>query len=167
MICYCIIGNDGAQRSDAVEYPAKYPFVISVGACNRHGRRAELSPEGDKIDFLCPGERVTSTCSIYANRTHSVSIFTFRFSCASRISRGGRRLPTQALFGRDPLDPPMQYIGGSTYKILRCTPLLLDPILSFTHTFSPKSTCVGGPRPLPNGSTSPYQKCWIRPCNCY
>ena len=26
---------------------------------------------------------------------------------------------------------------------------LWDPILSFLHTFSPKSTCIGGPRPPP------------------
>ena len=33
-----------------------------------------------------------------------------------------------------------------------CTPSPLDPILSFSHTFSPKSTRIGGPRP-PNGCT--------------
>ena len=31
---------------------------------------------------------------------------------------------------------------------------LWDPILSFTHTFSPKSASIGGPRP-PNGCTPP------------
>ena len=34
-----------------------------------------------------------------------------------------------------------------------CHPLW-DPILSFSHTFSPKSACVGGPCP-PNGCTPP------------
>ena len=29
----------------------------------------------------------------------------------------------------------------------RRTPPLWDPILSFLHTFSVKSTCIGGPRP--------------------
>ena len=36
----------------------------------------------------------------------------------------------------------------------RHTPPLWDPILSFLHTFSPKSAHVGGPRPL-NGCTPP------------
>ena len=34
---------------------------------------------------------------------------------------------------------------------------LWDPILSFLHTFSPKSTCIGGPHP-PNGCTPPLWK---------
>ena len=42
-------------------------------------------------------------------------------------------------------------MDGSTYKIFRCTPHLWDPILSFSHTFSPKSTCVGGPCPTKTG----------------
>ena len=34
----------------------------------------------------------------------------------------------------------------------RRTPPLWDPILSFSHTFSPKSAHVGGPRPPPTGN---------------
>ena len=36
-----------------------------------------------------------------------------------------------------------------------------DQILSFSHTFSPKSTHVRGWHP-PNGSKAPYGKSWIR-----
>ena len=43
-----------------------------------------------------------------------------------------------------------------------CHPLR-DPILSFSHTFSPKSAHVRGPHP-PNGSMPPYGKSWI--CHC-
>ena len=39
-------------------------------------------------------------------------------------------------------------IGGFTYKNFRPTSPLQDPILSFLHTFSPKSACVRGSRPL-------------------
>ena len=42
-------------------------------------------------------------------------------------------------------------MDGSTYKIFRRTPHLWDPILSFSHTFSPKSTCIGGPCPTKTG----------------
>ena len=40
---------------------------------------------------------------------------------------------------------------------------LWDPILLFSHTFSPKSARIGGPHP-PNGSMPPYGKSWIRHC---
>ena len=43
---------------------------------------------------------------------------------------------------------------------------LPDPILSFSHTFLLKSTCVRGPCPPPNGSTPPCGKSWIRHCMC-
>ena len=40
---------------------------------------------------------------------------------------------------------------------------LHDPILSFSHTFLPKSARIRGSHP-PNGSTPPYGKSWI--CQC-
>ena len=46
-------------------------------------------------------------------------------------------------------------IGGSR-GVLGAGPLR-DPILSFLHTFSPKSAHVGGPHP-------PHRKSWIRHC---
>ena len=47
-------------------------------------------------------------------------------------------------------------IGRSTYKIFWRTPPLRDPIISFSHhTFSPKSTSVGGPRPPKMGPRPP------------
>ena len=45
----------------------------------------------------------------------------------------------------------------------RRTPPPWDPILSFSHTFSPKSAHVGGPGP-PMGARRPYGKSWIRHC---
>ena len=60
------------------------------------------------------------------------------------------------------------YIGGSRGGRAGRTPPLRDPILSFSHTFSPKSTRVGGPRlplmgprpPMENpGSANVLHKC--------
>ena len=54
-------------------------------------------------------------------------------------------------------------IGGSGGGMLGARPLW-DPILSFLHTFSPKSVHIRGPH-LPNGCMSPpYGKSWIRHC---
>ena len=39
-----------------------------------------------------------------------------------------------------------------------------DPILWFSHTFSPKSAYVGGPPP-PKTGPSPHGKSWFRPCS--
>ena len=45
-------------------------------------------------------------------------------------------------------------------------PPLRDPILLLSHTFSPKSTHIGGPRPLKMGQCPPpYEKSWIHPAN--
>ena len=48
----------------------------------------------------------------------------------------------------------MCYIGGSRGRAQHMPPLW-DPILSFLHTFSPKSAHVGGPCPPTNGCTPP------------
>ena len=41
---------------------------------------------------------------------------------------------------------------------------LWDPILSFSHTFSPKSACVGGPHAPLTDARPPYGKSWIHHC---
>ena len=56
-------------------------------------------------------------------------------------------------------------IGGSRGGRRRHAPPQQDPILSFSHTFLPKSTHVEGWRPPPNGSAPPPNgKSWIRHC---
>ena len=40
----------------------------------------------------------------------------------------------------------------------RAPPPQQDQIFSFLHTFSPKSTCVGGWRPLQRGLAPPHQQ---------
>ena len=49
-------GNNGQ-----VEYPAAYPQVIAVGSVNAEGKAAEKSASGDELEFVAPGEKVTST----------------------------------------------------------------------------------------------------------
>ena len=69
--------------------------------------------------------------------------------CSSDYHRGARL----ALVIQD-------LIGGSRRGRAGRTPPLRDPIISFWHTFSPKSTRVRGPRP-PTGNlgsaTGPYE----------
>ena len=49
-------GNNGQ-----VEYPAAYPQVIAVGSVNAEGKAAEKSACGNELEFVAPGEKVTST----------------------------------------------------------------------------------------------------------
>ncbi|MGU3473608.1 S8 family peptidase [Paenibacillus sp. D51F] len=51
-------GNDGKRRS--VDYPARYPQTISVGATNRLRRIAAFSNRGPYIDIYAPGDRIHS-----------------------------------------------------------------------------------------------------------
>lgn len=51
-------GNDGKLRS--VDYPARYPQTISVGATNRLRRIASFSNRGPYIDIYAPGDKIMS-----------------------------------------------------------------------------------------------------------
>jgi subtilisin family serine protease len=54
----CAAGNDG--RANSVNYPAKWPFTIAVGAVDRQGRLARFSSQGEELDVCAPGEDVLS-----------------------------------------------------------------------------------------------------------
>jgi subtilisin len=52
-------GNDGTANS--VDYPARYPVVIAVGATNQNNRIASFSSRGKQVDVIAPGEDILST----------------------------------------------------------------------------------------------------------
>ncbi|MHA6482067.1 S8 family peptidase [Paenibacillus sp. strain BS8-2] len=51
-------GNDGKLRY--VDYPARYPQTISVGATNKFRKVAPFSNRGASIDIYAPGEKIIS-----------------------------------------------------------------------------------------------------------
>jgi len=51
-------GND--KKTRRVDYPARYPNTISVGATGKDGRIASFSNYGPYIDIYAPGEKVSS-----------------------------------------------------------------------------------------------------------
>lgn len=55
----CAAGNEG--RPDSVNYPAKWPQTLSIGAVDRRGHVARFSSRGDQVDVCAPGEDVLST----------------------------------------------------------------------------------------------------------
>ncbi|WP_274363953.1 S8 family peptidase [Paenibacillus thermotolerans] len=52
-------GNDG--KSAFVDYPARFPQTISVGAIDGNGNIAPFSNRGKRIDVYAPGSRIMST----------------------------------------------------------------------------------------------------------
>lgn len=51
-------GNKGEAVHD---YPASYSSVISIGAVDRHGNRAEFSNYNDQVELMAPGVSIKST----------------------------------------------------------------------------------------------------------
>jgi subtilisin len=52
-------GNDGKRKS--IDYPARYPQTIAVGATNRLRRVAPFSNRGLHIDIYAPGDKILSS----------------------------------------------------------------------------------------------------------
>jgi Subtilisin-like serine proteases len=64
-------GNDG---DNTLEYPAAYPGVISVGSTNRNDTRSSFSNYNSLIDFVAPGEQITSTIDPYFGNNNYYAI---------------------------------------------------------------------------------------------
>ncbi|MEK8130799.1 S8 family peptidase [Paenibacillus filicis] len=52
-------GNEGKRAE--IDYPARFPQSIAVGATTRKGRIAPFSNDGQQIDIYAPGEKIYST----------------------------------------------------------------------------------------------------------
>ncbi len=53
--------GDGVASTDEVEYPAKYPCVVAVGAVDSSGSVPEWSASGAEVELAAPGVDVYST----------------------------------------------------------------------------------------------------------
>jgi subtilisin len=51
-------GNDGKP---GLNFPARYPEVISVGSINQQGQISDFSQYGNSLDIVAPGEEIFST----------------------------------------------------------------------------------------------------------
>jgi subtilisin len=56
-------GNDGNSRGtgNTLDYPARFPSVVSVGAVDQSKRRADFSSTGKGLDIMAPGVDIRST----------------------------------------------------------------------------------------------------------
>lgn len=53
-------GNE-ALKGNPINYPAAYDNVFSIGAVNRQNARASFSTYNEFVDFVAPGESITTT----------------------------------------------------------------------------------------------------------
>lgn len=60
IIIVAAAGNNGAGE-DTIQYPAKYPEVIAVGAVDSSHHRADYSATGAELDLVAPGYGIIST----------------------------------------------------------------------------------------------------------
>lgn len=54
-------GGNTAGTGDTIEYPAKYPSVIAVGAVDQNNKRGTFSATGSDLEVAAPGVNVLST----------------------------------------------------------------------------------------------------------
>ena len=69
----CASGNSG--NIGALDFPARYPETISVGALNDQNIRAEFSQTGTNLDFMAPGVDILSTVPINQYAVYSGTSF--------------------------------------------------------------------------------------------
>lgn len=59
-VIVCAASNDGQLRSTTIGYPAKHGLLLCIGSCDRLGNRVGHSAVGRELNFLFPGQNVTS-----------------------------------------------------------------------------------------------------------
>mmetsp|Transcript_38199 Transcript_38199/g.70109 ORF Transcript_38199/g.70109 Transcript_38199/m.70109 type:complete len:629 (+) Transcript_38199:208-2094(+) len=58
ILVFAAAGNVGVMRDD---FPASYPLVVSVGAVDKNGNRADFSNWNDQLELMGPGVDIYST----------------------------------------------------------------------------------------------------------
>lgn len=56
-----IVAAAGNSNNDTAEYPASYPYVLSIAATNENDQKADFSTYGNAVDLAAPGTSVFTT----------------------------------------------------------------------------------------------------------
>ncbi|RIJ69382.1 S8 family peptidase [Rummeliibacillus sp. POC4] len=56
-----IIAASGNDSTNTLDYPARYPEVLAIGAYSKFEKRAPFSQYGANLDFVAPGENIWSS----------------------------------------------------------------------------------------------------------
>jgi len=122
-------GNDG--RRGFIDYPARFPQTISVGAIDASGGIASFSNRGRRIDVFAPGENVLSTWP--RGRYHEMN----GTSMATAHVTGVLALAMSARPGLTPPQAKRTILAGQLpLKLKRKTarvPGRLDAVRAFRH----------------------------------
>jgi subtilisin len=59
--CGMLLIAAAGYDNSSIKYPAKYPWVVAVGATSQNCNRYEYSPSGPELEFVAPGVNISST----------------------------------------------------------------------------------------------------------
>ncbi len=62
-----LVGAAGNNGSSTIVYPAKYDWVLAVGATDNTDSRTSFSNYGPELDLMAPGENILSTLPTYSD----------------------------------------------------------------------------------------------------
>jgi subtilisin family serine protease len=112
--CILVAARGNNSRETNV-WPAAFPGVIAVGACDLARRPTEFSTRGDHVALCAPGERVLS-CSLTGYQHVTGTSFAAPFVAATvalLVARGHRRSsPVDAVLAREALLGSVQPFAG-------------------------------------------------------
>jgi type VII secretion-associated serine protease mycosin len=147
------VGN--VPDSVAVDYPARYPGVVAVGATNKERKHAGVSVVGPEVLLTAPGEKISS-----ARLHHGYAIATGTSDSTALVS--GVAALVRSLF---PKMPAREVIQRLTSTAIDLGPRgrddqfgfgLVDPVAALTATVSPgPDTTVATVSPSKQAVSSP------------
>jgi serine protease len=103
-----LVAAAGNNSTTNVEYPARYPGVIAVGAVSQNGLRADFSAYGGQMAIVAPGVEMPSTLPNGIREEADVTVGTETFRARGLIGSPKAQLSGKIIFaqGGHPQDFP-------------------------------------------------------------